>query len=120
METSTFVIASAQRIGRFLSPSPEFLRRLMHRLGSLLGAKSCPTKEQADFKRQSVRSKLDHRSGRVSCSLAAIPAIPANSHRALASAFQYWHCPPASGESPPIATTPAYGHVLCPPARWRL
>src|SRR5262245_14121956 len=42
------------------------------------------------FTQQSARSKFDRRSVRVSYSLAAIPAIPANSHRARASAFQCW------------------------------
>ena len=61
-----------------------------------------------DVTQQSARSKFDRRTAHVNYSLAATPAIPANSHQARASAFQYWRCPPASGESPPVATIPAF------------
>src|SRR5262249_5899171 len=63
--------------------------------------------------------KLDRRLERVSYSLAAILAIPADSHRGRASACHCRRCPPASGQSPPVATTLAYGHAPGPPARWR-
>src|SRR4029453_13463235 len=68
---------------------------------------------------QSSRPKLDRRLVHVNYSLAATQAIPPNSHQGRASAFQWRYCPPASGESPLVATAPAYGHVPCPPTSWR-
>ena len=78
----------------------------------------CPA-ARTDITQQSARLRFDRRSARVSYSLAAIPAIPANSHRARASAFRYWQCPSASRRNPSAATGPASGHVSCWQARWR-